>query len=460
MLSPGLLELRPEAIPKSLASGRWQTVRWGNEITFNAAMLCQLRAEKPLFECWRHLCIGKVGKVGKRGMLNREETAHAWSSLLEASIGLRRELHQLPELSWSEHQTAALIRERLDSLGIPWRACADTGTLATLAPAATGRHIALRADIDALPIAENSGMAWSSRHPGCMHACGHDGHTATLFAAAQWLKAQESRLPGPVTLLFQPAEEGGHGADAMIREGALEGVDAIFGWHNWPAIPVGHAVCPDGAVMAGNGTFRLEVHGQGGHASQPELCRDPVLAASAIVQAMQQVVSRRLPAQGATVVSITSIDARSGVTVIPDTAVLEGSFRITDPRDRGPLSAMITEVAESAARAYGAECDVTVDRRYDPTVNHPQEAATMRSALVDEFGADALDAPVRVPIMASEDFSYYLKHIPGAFALIGAGDGQERHEVPCHSSRYDFNDALIAHVARVYARLAGAPLPT
>ena len=391
--------------------------------------------------------------------MTQEETPHAWSSLVNASVDLRRELHRLPELSWSEHQTAALIRHRLDRLGIRWRACADTGTVATLASGASGRHIALRADIDALPIDENSGVDWSSHHPGCMHACGHDGHTATLFATAQWLKAHEDALPGPVTLLFQPAEEGGHGAEAMIREGALDGIDAIFGWHNWPAIPLGQAVCPDATVMAGNGTFRLEVRGQGGHASQPELCRDPVLAASAIVQAMQQVVSRRLPAQGATVVSITSIDARSGVTVIPDIAVLEGSFRITDPLDREPLSAMIVEVAESAARAYGAECDVSIFRRYDPTVNHAAQAAIMRGALLDEFGSGALDAPVRVPIMASEDFSYYLKHTPGAFALIGAGDGQERHDVPCHSSRYDFNDALIPHVARIYARLAGAPLP-
>ena len=391
--------------------------------------------------------------------MTQDVTRQAWASQLEASISLRRELHRQPELSWSEHQTAAAIRERLDRLGIRWRACADTGTLATLAPFAPGRHVALRADIDALPLVENSGVEWSSQHPGCMHACGHDGHTATLFATTQWLLAHEHQLPGPVTLLFQPAEEGGHGARAMIQEGALDGIDAIFGWHNWPAIPFGHAVCPDGTVMAGNGTFRLEVRGRGGHASQPELCSDPILAASAIVQAMQQVVSRRLPAQGATVVSITSIDARSGVTVIPDTAVLEGSFRIADPADREPVSTLITEVAESAARAYGTECEVSIFRRYDPTVNHPAEAQLMRSALIDEFGPAALEVPVRVPIMASEDFSYYLQHVPGAFALVGAGDGQERHEVPCHSSRYDFNDALIAPVARIYARLAGAPLP-
>ena len=398
-------------------------------------------------------------RCGKRGSLTQQMEQRAWSSLVDASVDLRRQLHQQPELTWSEHQTAALVRQRLDALGIAWRACADTGTLATLAPDARGRHIGLRADIDALPIDENSGVEWTSRHTGCMHACGHDGHTATLYAAAQWLRSHESGLPGPVTLLFQPAEEGGHGAQAMIEQGALDGIDAIFGWHNWPAIPFGHAVCPDAAVMAGNGTFRLEVRGQGGHASQPELCRDPVLAASAIVQAMQQVVSRRLPAQGATVVSITSIDARSGVTVIPDVAILEGSFRITDAHDREPLSAIITEVAESAARAYGTQCEVSIHPRYEPTVNHATEAASMRAALVDEFGSAALDAPVRVPIMASEDFSYYLQEIPGAFALIGAGDGQERHEVPCHSALYDFNDALIPHVARVYARLAGAPLP-
>lgn len=383
----------------------------------------------------------------------------SWALAIEDAIALRRDLHRQPELSWAEQRTAATLRQKLTALGIDWRVCADTGTVATLAPDAPGRHIALRADIDALPIEENSGVAWTSHNQGCMHACGHDGHAATLFAATRWLKSQEDVLPGPVTLLFQPAEEGGHGAKRMIEDGALTGVDAVFGWHNWPAIPFGQAVCPDGAVMAGNGTFKLVVKGRGGHASQPELCRDPVLAGSAIVVALQQAVSRRLPAQNATVLSVTSFDARSGVTVIPDQAVLEGSFRLADPQMREPLTHMIQEIATATAQAYGVECQVEVFPRYSATVNHATEAAQYRSALVAQLGEHALSETTRLPIMASEDFSYYLQACPGAFALIGSGDGQQAHEVPCHSPNYDFNDALIDPVARIYARLAGVPIP-
>ena len=381
----------------------------------------------------------------------------AWNSLTGAAVDLRRALHREPELAWQEERTAAIIRARLDELGIRWRACAGTGTIGELAPDRPGRHVALRADIDALPIHEESGVEWASRRPGYMHACGHDGHAATLFAAAAWLKHHEAELPGPVSLLFQPAEEGGHGAKRMIEDGALDGVDAIFGWHNWPAIPYGKAVCPDGAVMAGNGTFEIEVKGQGGHSSQPEACRDPVLAGSAIVVALQQLVSRRLSPQYATVLSVTSFEAPSAVTVIPDTARLKGSFRLGNSGTREPLSKLIAEVAENTARAHGVTCDVVIHPRYDATVNHPAEAAEYRQALVSELGDAVIDRELPMPIMASEDFSYYLNETPGAFALIGADDGNEHHH-PCHSPMYDFNDRLIAPVAAVFARLAGAPV--
>jgi len=379
-----------------------------------------------------------------------------WKRMTVEAIDLRHALHRQPELAWQEEQTAATIRSRLDELGIGWRACAATGTVGTLAADRPGRHIALRGDIDALPIHEESGVDWTSTRPGFMHACGHDGHTATLMAAAAWLKRHEGELPGPVSLLFQPAEEGGHGAKRMIEDGALDGVDAIFGWHNWPAIPYGKAVCPDGAVMAGNGSFEIEVKGQGGHSSQPEACRDPVLAGSAIVVALQQLVSRRLSPQYATVLSVTSFEAPSAVTVIPDSATLKGSFRLGNSGTRQPLSELIAEVAESTARAHGVECDVRIYPRYDATVNHPAEAAEYRQALVAELGDAVIDRELPLPIMASEDFSYYLKEIPGAFALIGADDGNEHHH-PCHSPMYDFNDRLIAPVAAVFARLAGAP---
>ncbi|WP_084398913.1 N(2)-acetyl-L-2,4-diaminobutanoate deacetylase DoeB2 [Henriciella aquimarina] len=385
--------------------------------------------------------------------------AKRWQNLVRASVDFRRNLHRHPELTWHEEQTAASIRASLDALGIKWRTCAGTGTVAYLAENASGRHVGLRADIDALPIHEASKHDWSSTSDGCMHACGHDGHSAALMSTAAWLKAHESELPGPVTLLFQPAEEGGHGAKKMIEDGALEGLDMIFGWHNWPAIPFGKAVCPDGAVMAGNGTFRITLQGAGGHASQPENTRDPVLAASAVTMALQQIIARRITPQNAAVVSVTSIEAPSGETVIPDSAKLAGSIRIADPADRARIDGMIQDIAKTQAAAYGVDATVEIFPRYDATINHSNEAARMRAAIAADLGEHWHYDQLPVPIMASEDFSYYLKELPGAFALIGADDGQGHHE-PCHSPRYDFNDRLLPIVTRIYARLAGAPLPS
>ncbi len=391
--------------------------------------------------------------------VREENLRHAsWSSLIAAAIDLRHDLHRYPELAWQEQRTASVIRERLSAAGIVWRACADTGTVATLAPQASGAPIALRADIDALPIVEATDAAHQSAHPGCMHACGHDGHTATLFAALWWLKQHEASLTSPVILLFQPAEEGGHGARKMIEDRALDGVSCIYGWHNWPAIPYGKAVCPDGAVMAANGTFHINLIGKGGHASQPEACRDPVLAASAVTLALQQIVARHLPPQAAAVVSVTSIDARSADTVIPDQARLSGSIRLAHDGLRDQVQSLIASISESTARAYGVTADVSFLPRYGATINHADAAASYRHALHQEFGADWHSDATPVPIMASEDFSYYLNRVPGAYALVGADDGHG-HDVPCHSPRYDFNDKLIRHMGRVYARLAGAPVP-
>ncbi|EDY87417.1 hippurate hydrolase [gamma proteobacterium HTCC5015] len=382
-----------------------------------------------------------------------------WQDAIRHATDLRHQLHQSPELGWQERSTAQLIRQELDRLGIEWRPCADTGTVATLASSAEGEHIALRADIDALPIVERSGVAWASQHEGCMHACGHDGHTATLLATAAWLKACETELKGPVTLLFQPAEEGGHGAQKMIQGGALDGVDVVFGWHNWPAIPLGKAVCPDGSVMAGNGTFHIEVQGLGGHASQPELCRDPVLAAAAITVNLQQLVSRRVAPQKAVVVSVTSIDAASGETIIPDRAKLAGSIRLADTRMRDEVETLISDIAEKTAASYGVSAEVVHYPRYGATVNHPAAAERYREVLQQDLGDGWMDDNTHIPIMASEDFSYYLDTVPGAFALIGSGEDNSENP-PCHSPHYDFNDALIERVCTAYLRLVGAPLPT
>ena len=386
-----------------------------------------------------------------------------WQQTINSAQTLRQELHANPELAWQETRTAARIRQLLTTLDIPWRACADTGTVATLTPGATkarsdSTHIALRGDIDALPIVEQTDKQWSSCTPGLMHACGHDGHTATLYATARWLKHHQHLLSAPVTLIFQPAEEGGHGAKKMIADGALEGVDEIYGWHNWPAIPFGHIVCPDGLVMCGNSTFRLTVNGRGGHASQPELCRDPVLAASAITLALQQIISRRLAPQQAAVVSVTSIDAPSGDTIIPSKAVIGGSIRMPDSQTKNQILELIKDISQQTAKAYGVECDVDITPRYNATINHPQQAQRVRNLWAEEYGAIAIAQHLPMPVMASEDFSYYLQEIPGAFALVGADDGAD-HQAPCHSPHYDFNDRLTALVTRLYSRLAGIPAP-
>lgn len=380
-----------------------------------------------------------------------------WSTLVDTATEFRRSLHQHPELTWQEHETAATIRRELDGLGVSWRACADTGTVATLAPKASGSCVALRGDMDALPLSERSGRDWSSKCDGVMHACGHDGHTATLMSLTAFLVAHEDKLPGPVRLLFQPAEEGGHGAKRMIEDGALETVDRVYGWHNWPAIPLGQAVCPDGAVMAGNGTFRIHLKGKGGHASQPEACKDPVLAAAAVTMALQQIVSRRLSPQRSVVVSLTSINAPSMDTIIPDEAHLGGSIRLADAADREPVTKLITEITEQTAAANGVKATVEHITRYEATVNDPTAAQMMRNELAQELGEDWHSTKTAVPIMASEDFSYYLQKCPGAFALIGANDGEHQHTVSCHNPEYDFNDRLIPIVTRVFARLAGLP---
>ncbi len=382
-----------------------------------------------------------------------------WQETMTEALSLRHDLHSHPELGWRETRTAERVRALLSELNIPWRPCAGTGTLAWLENTGTeSPHIALRGDIDALPITEETGIEWSSRHPGCMHACGHDGHTATLLAAARWLKHHEKQLPGRVSFLFQPAEEGGHGARGMIEDGALEGVDEIYGWHNWPAIPFGRLACPDNIVMCGNGVFTLTVKGRGGHASQPELCRDPVLAACAITLALQQIVSRRLSAQQTAVVSVTSIEAPSGPTIIPQQAVIGGSIRIPDQATREQINQLITEISHQTAASYGVECEVIIEPRYDATINHATQARRVRDNWQAEQGEESLDTQIPLPIMASEDFSYYLQKVPGAFALIGADDGAE-HRIPCHSPFYDFNDRLIPEVVRLFSRLAGAPLP-
>lgn len=377
-----------------------------------------------------------------------------WLEIIKIATNFRHELHANPELTWHEKKTAKRIRQMLDFYNIPWRECATYGTVAKIAPEKNGKNIALRADIDALALDESTGLEYASQAKGIMHACGHDGHTATLMAAALYLKSIEASLNNPVTLLFQPAEEGGHGAKAMIEDGALDGVDEIYGWHNWPAIKFGQAVCPNGVVMAGNGMFTIEVMGVGGHSSQPEICRDPVLAGSAIVMALQQIVSRSIAPQKAAVVSVTSFEAASGFTTIPSKAVLRGSIRVWDNQMRNEIAALIMRISMDTARAYGVEAIVDFQNRYGATINHQANAQKVRNIMSEVMGNECF-SDIMTPIMASEDFSYYLESVPGAYALIGSDDGELKHTKACHNVEYDFNDRLIEPASKMLCRLAG-----
>lgn len=376
-----------------------------------------------------------------------------FDEVVEFATNFRHKLHKNPELTWQENDTAKAIREILEAHNIEYKTYAGTGTVGVLAQDKKGPHIALRGDIDALPLEEKTDVVYRSTKPKCMHACGHDGHTATLIAAAIWLKQNEDKLQNPISLVFQPAEEGGHGAKKMIEEGCLEGVDMIFGWHNWPAIKFGQAVCPDGTVMAGNGTFHITLKGQGGHSSQPEICRDPVLAASAVTMGLQQIVARQVAPQDTAVVSVTSIDAKSEVTVIPDIAKVEGSIRVPNKEIKEKVFKQIKQITENIAAGYNVDVDVELRDRYNATINHTQEAAKVREVLKETLGED-WKSDIATPIMASEDFSYYLNTIPGAFALIGSDDGEEKHQKACHNVYYDFNDKLIKPVSISLMKLA------
>jgi len=366
---------------------------------------------------------------------------------------LRHDLHRHPELMYQEERTARVVRDELARLSIAWQPCAGTGTIARLADGARGRHVALRADLDALPLTELTGLPYASEHPGLMHACGHDGHTASLLAAAAWLKAHEAALPGPVTLIFQPAEEGGHGAKRMVEGGALAGVDEVFGYHNWPPIPFGKAGCVPGTIFAANGEWTATITGRGGHASSPQHCIDPIVAGAHFVTLAQQIVSRQVAPQDAAVVSVTCFHGGTADNIIPDSVELVGTVRAATTTLRDELARRVEATLTAACAPSGASGRFTYRPCYPATVNHATSAVRAQEALRAVLGADGL-ANDGLPVMAAEDFGYYLTQVPGAFILLGAGRAGAVME-PCHSPRFDYNDDLIPVVVQVWSRLVG-----
>jgi hippurate hydrolase len=373
---------------------------------------------------------------------------------------IRRDLHAHPELAYDEHRTSDTVAGLLKDWGIEvHRGLGGTGVVGVLRNGAGKRAIGLRADMDALPIAEANAFAHASKHAGRMHACGHDGHTAMLLAAAKYL-AETRPFDGTVNFIFQPAEEGGAGAQKMIDDGLFEKFpcDAVFGMHNWPGLAVGQFATTPGPMMASGNRFEITVTGRGAHAALPHLGVDPVFVAVQIAQGLQGIVTRNKKPIDAAVLSITIIKAGDAVNVVPDTAVIGGGVRTFDTAVTDLVEERMRRIAQLTAEAHGASAQVKFERYYPATINDPAQSAFAAEVLRDMVGGRNVFADYE-PTMGSEDFAFMLQARPGAYVFIGNGDGAHRlnghGEGPCmlHNASFDFNDELIPIGATFWVRL-------
>lgn len=368
---------------------------------------------------------------------------------LEEIVAIRRDLHQHPELAFQEKRTSGLIADLLVSWGYEVsRGIAGTGIVATLQRGSGNRAIGLRADMDALPIKEATGLAYASRHKDVMHACGHDGHTAILLAAARFL-ASEGRFDGTLRLIFQPAEEIGAGARKMLSEGLFERfpVDAIFGLHNWPGVPAGRFGFVEGPAMASVDQANITVVGKGGHGAEPHLTVDPVLATASLITALQSLVSRNVDPQHMAVVTVGSIHGGQASNVIPESVSLKLTLRAFNGEVRRLLGERVQALARAQAESFGARAEVDYRLGFPALVNHAAETDFARDVALKALGPDAIIADFK-PRTASEDFAFFLEEKAGNYAFVGNGDS-----AALHSAEYDFNDAIIAPAARYWVRL-------
>ena len=372
---------------------------------------------------------------------------------------IRRDIHAHPELCFEEQRTSELIAQQLTAWGIEvHRGLGGTGLVGVIRNGSSARAIGLRADMDALPMQEFNQFPHASQHPGKMHACGHDGHVAMLLAAAQYL-SQHRHFDGTVYLIFQPAEEGGGGAREMIRDGLFERfpMDAVFGMHNWPGLPVGEVALSAGPVMASSNEFKITITGKGCHAALPHNGIDPVPVACQMVQGFQTIISRNKKPVAAGVISVTMIQAGEATNVVPDHCVLQGTVRTFTNELLDLIESRMREMAQHTAAAFGAECQFEFARNYPPTINHEAPTAFLRDVLAQVIGRDHVRP--QEPTMGAEDFSYMLQVKPGAYFFIGNGDGGHRlvghGEGPCtlHNPNYDFNDDLIPLGGTLWVRL-------
>jgi len=378
-----------------------------------------------------------------------------------ASItAIRRDIHAHPELCFQEERTADLIAKALTDWGIPiHRGLGKTGVVGIVKNGTSSRAVGLRADIDALPMTEHNHFAHASTHPGKMHACGHDGHTAMLLAAARHL-SKHRNFDGTVYLIFQPAEEGGGGAREMMKDGLFDKfpMEAIFGAHNWPGMKVGQFALKNGPCFASSNEFKITIRGKGSHAAMPHNGIDPVPVACQMVQGFQTIVTRNKRPIETAVISVTMIHAGEATNVVPDSCEIQGTVRTFTTETLDLVERRTKAIAESTCAAFEAGCEFEFKRNYPPTVNHPAETEFARQLLGEVVGADNVHE--FEPTMGAEDFSYFLQAKPGCYFLIGNGDGTHReggHGMgPCmlHNPSYDFNDDLIPLGATAWVRLA------
>jgi amidohydrolase len=373
---------------------------------------------------------------------------------------IRRDIHAHPELRFEEQRTADLVAARLEQWGIPvMRGLGRTGVVGTIRNGSSERSIGLRADMDALPMQEHNEFEHRSRNHGKMHACGHDGHTAMLLAAAKYL-AEHRNFDGTVHLIFQPAEEGGAGAQRMIDDGLFEKApcDAVFGMHNWPGFKVGQFGVRAGPMLASSNEFTITIGGKGAHAALPHNGTDPVLVATHVVQAMQSIITRNKKPIDSAVLSVTQIHGGDAYNVIPDTATICGTVRTFSVEVLDLIESRMRQIVEQLPLAFGASGSLNFHRNYPPLINHPEQTEFAREVLADVVGAENVQECE--PTMGAEDFAFMLMARPGCYVFAGNGEGGHREAGhgagPCmlHNPSYDFNDDLIPVGATYWVRLA------
>jgi len=395
--------------------------------------------------------------------MNNSEQQYLGAVLRTSLVQWRHDLHRMPELGFAERKTADYVAAVLQALGLPvQRGIGGTGIVASLrgSGADSGKTIALRADMDALAIAEApSGRerAYISQHPGCMHACGHDGHTAMVLGAAHLL-CERPDFAGTVRFIFQPAEEHGKGAKAMMADGLFTRfpVDEIYGAHNMPGMPAGHIAVRSGGIMASEDNFRIRIQGRGGHAARPHMAIDPLVIAAEIILALQTIVARTLDPGEAAVVSCTEIHSDGIRNAIPGQVEITGDTRSYSPTVQAMLQERMRALCCGIAAAHGASCEVEYTHEFAPTVNWPECAQAAARAARSVVGDAQVDENTPA-LMISEDFGAFLQHVPGAFVFLGNGaadEGDGAGSIPLHNAAYDFNDALLPVGARFFATLA------